>query len=103
LPLVSYGSSSLIVTLAAMGLLLNVASGGTAHVRAVAPSQRQRSRAVARGASASTWAGGRVADTPPRESARWSRERSAEEDRDSGGGTGRARDAGARGGRRAAR
>jgi cell division protein FtsW len=103
LPLVSYGSSSLIVTLAAMGLLLNVASGGTAHVRAVAPSQRRRTRAVAGGASASTRAERRVADTPPRESARWGRERSAEEDRDSRRGNGRARDAGARGGRRAAR
>jgi cell division protein FtsW len=103
LPLVSYGSSSLIVTLAAMGLLLNVASGGTAHVRAVAPSQRRRSRAVAGGASASARAERRVADTPPRESARWGRERSAEEDRDSRRGNGRARDAGARGGRRAAR
>ncbi len=103
LPLVSYGSSSLIVTLAAMGLLLNVASGGTAHVRAVAPSQRRRTRAVAGGASASTRAAGRVADTPPRESARWGRERSTEEDRDSRRGNGRARDTGARGGRRAAR
>jgi cell division protein FtsW len=36
LPLVSYGSSSMIVTLAAMGLLLNVASGATGHVRSVA-------------------------------------------------------------------
>jgi cell division protein FtsW len=103
LPLVSYGSSSLIVTLAAMGLLLNVASGGTAHVRAVSSPQRRRTRAVAGGASASARAERRVADTTPRESARWGRERSAEEDRDSRRGNGRARDAGDRGGRRATR
>jgi cell division protein FtsW len=107
LPLVSYGSSSLIVTLAAMGLLLNVASGGTAHVRAVAPRQRRRSPAAAAGerapARGEASAKRRVADASAREQARWDRERSSDEDRDSRRGNGRARGAGARGGRRAAR
>jgi cell division protein FtsW len=35
LPFISSGSTSLIVLLGAMGLLLNVASGGSAHLRAV--------------------------------------------------------------------
>jgi cell division protein FtsW len=110
LPLVSYGSSSLIVTLAAMGLLLNVAAGGTAHVRAVAPARPRRSRAA--GARVSSGAGAsvagstakqakrRVADASAREPARWGDE---QEDRDSRRGNGRARGAGARGGRRATR
>ncbi len=74
LPLVSYGSSSMIVTLAAMGLLLNVASGATGHVRSVP--ERRAGAADARG----------------REQARFSDDERANEDRDR-----RRRDRGARG------
>jgi cell division protein FtsW len=48
LPFISYGGTSLIVLLSVMGLLLNVASGATVHVRAVPDRPRAtRPRAAA--------------------------------------------------------
>lgn len=47
LPFISYGSTNLVVLLMGMGLLLNVAQGGVAHVRAV-PGSRSDASSVDR-------------------------------------------------------
>ncbi len=49
LPFVSSGSTSLIVLLCSMGLLLNIAAGGSAHLRAVPQRPRRDARPAAKG------------------------------------------------------
>ncbi len=94
LPFVSYGSSSMIVMLAAMGLLLNVAAGATGHVRAVPDARRSR--------RAGRTAPPRLDDERPREAAGWAHGSGAEQDRDRSGRDGGSRRAGAGGRGRAA-